>query len=430
MPTLFRSILLLLFLSVPLLASDEVWTPQKVPTAGAVPFILYYQQFLRVNPFAIETFQKSPEIEAENRLKHQKSAKLYAAMSKIAETLAQSGDLPPSAPLNIEKEKSQLIERSWNLYKNVPINAADLYQEALYMRYRALSHETSLDSSKINAMHEFVAGLETETDLQPLFQDLKRNVCSRAISSVRKPLNDYAEQLETALPNEAELGKKLFDRVQWFAPFVQQYPTEDNLKLVDPFLTTIDLLRSCFPDSEHLPEIVELFRRVFADIQQQEVEPLIQEYVETYEGVLRRQELLGKPMPIWGADLTGKPIDEKTLAGKVVLLDFWATWCGPCVAEFPHLKLLYRKYKEKGFEIVSFSIDSDQEQLHAHLARNPLPWIVLSKETTEQAGLPPLSRYYGAKSVPVVLLRDRSGTTLLLDARGEKLDEMLEKLFE
>jgi len=432
MPPLFRSIFLLLFIAVPLSAADDVWTPPKIPTAGTgtVPFVLYYQQFLRTNPFAIETFQKSPEIAAENRRKHQRSAELYAAMSEIAETLAKSGDLPLSAPPNIKKEKPQLIERSWNLYKNVPINAADLYQEALYMRYRALSHETSLDSSKINAMHDFVAGLEKDAALEPLFQDLKRNVCSRAISIVRKPLNDHAEKPETALPNESELVKKLSVCVQWFAPFVQKYPNEENLKIVDPFLETIGLFRSCFPDSNRLPEMVESFRSVFADIQQQEIEPLIREYAEVYEGILRRQELVGKPMPIWGADLSGKPIDEQTLAGKVVLLDFWATWCGPCVAEFPHLKLLYQKYKDKGFEIVAYSIDAEQDRLHDYLTRNPLPWIVLSKETSERVGLPPLSRYYGAKSVPVVLLRDRSGATLLIDAHGEKLDDVLETLFE
>jgi hypothetical protein len=68
--------------------------------------------------------------------------------------------------------------------------------------------------------------------------------------------------------------------------------------------------------------------------------------------------------------------------------------------------------------------------LHDFLARNPLPWITLSQHRTLQAGLPSLSSYYGAKTLPVVLLRDRSGKTVLIDARGQKLDEMLETLFE
>ena len=422
-----RSILLSLFLSLPLSAADEIWVPERIPASGTTPFVLYYQQFLRTNPFPIEVQPKTPEAEAKNRRHHRQLADLYTAMSEVAEKLVQSEDLLLAAPAGIKKEDTKKIQGSWNLYQNVPINAADLRQESLSMRYRALSHETFLDAKKIVAMHEFVAGLENEADL---FQELKRNACSRALSFVLRPLKDHADKPTAPLPGESVLGKNFAAAVQWFIPFVQKYPNEKNLELVDSFLETIELFRVCYPNSDCLPVIVETFRNVFVEIQKRQIPPIIREYTEVYEGVLRRHELLGKPMPIWGADLSGKPIDEKTLDGKVVLLDFWATWCGPCIAEFPHLKLLYQKYKDKGFEIVGYSVDVDQEKLIAFLERNPLPWIVLSKESTERVGLPPLSRYYGAKALPVVLLRDRSGKTLLLDARGQKLDDMLEQLFE
>jgi len=414
------------FLSEP----NDAWTPPRVPTTGAVPFILYYQQFLRERPFAIETFQQSPEIAVENRRRHWKSANLYAAMAEVASRLAESDDLLPAAPEDIEKKDTERIKGSWNLYPDVPINAADLRQEALYMRYTALSHETSLAPMKIVALHNFVAGLEKEADMLKLFQKLKRDTCARALSFAYNPLKKHRDEPDIALPNEENIAKKLSVAIQWFVPFLQKYPTEDNLKYVGSFLETIDLFRACFPDSDRLPDFVEPFRSVFADIQSQQVEPLIREYAEIYEGVLRRWNLLGEMMPLWGADLSGNRLDENTLDGKVVLLDFWATWCGPCIAEFPHLKRLYQKYKNKGFEIVGYSVDADQERLRDYLARNPLPWIVLSQESTRRSGLPSLSHHYGAKSLPVVLLRDRSGKTLLLDARGQKLDEVLEELFE
>ena len=424
------SLFFLFFFSASLSVSDEVWTPQRVPTTGAVPFVFYYQQFLQTNPFAIEAEPKTPEEKYENRRRHQRAAALYAEMSKVAEELAKSSDLLPAAPAGIEKKEPERLKGSRNFYPNVPINAADLREEALFMRYRALSHETSLESDKISEMYDFVEDLEEETDLHKLFQDLKRNVCLRALSFVRNPIKRYIDKKETTLPGEAELAAKFSVAVAWFAPFLQKYPTEKNLEIVDPFLETLDLFRSHYPDSTSPGNIAEQFRDVFTDIQYQQVEPLIKEYAVIYEGVLRRQELWGKPMPIWGADLSGKPIDEKMLEGKVVLLDFWATWCGPCIAGFPHLKLLYQKYKDKGFEIVGYSVDADPERLRDYLERNPLPWIMLSKESSEQAGLPPLSLYYGAKALPVVLLRDRSGNTIMLDAHGEKLDDILEKLFE
>jgi len=410
---------------------NDVWTPQNVPTSGAIPFVFYYQQFLRTNPFEIDSQPRTLADVIENRRRHWKSAELYTAMAEVAKKLAQSGDLLPVAPENIEKKETERIRGSWNCYPNVPINAADLYQESRYMQYRALSHETSLDPMKIDTLHKFVIGLEEEPELSKLFQALKRNVCSRLLSSAHRPLKEHTDKPDTnALPREDRIAIDLYVAVRWFAPFVQKYPNEENLKLVDSFFDTIDLFRLYYPDSEWLPEFIEPFRRALTDIQGQQVEPLIRDHAVMYLGILRRQELLGKPMPIWGADLSGKRLDERTLDGKVVLLDFWATWCGPCIAEFPHLKLLYQKYKEKGFEIVSYSVDADQEKLLDYLARNPVPWTTLSQNTTQRAGLPSLSHYYGAKALPVVLLRDRQGNTLLLDARGQKLDEVLEKLFE
>ena len=429
------SLFLYFFLSVSLLASDAVWTPDRVPTTGAVPLVFYYRQFLQANPFAITADPKTSEDKAENRRRHQRSAELYTALAEAAKKAALSPELLSDAPANIEKKKTDRIPGTWNLYPGVPINAADLYQESRYMYYRALSHETALEPKRLQAMCDFVAGLEGNADIQPLYQDLKRRVCVRALSFVRTPIREHLDKPDKPLPDERELGEKLAVAVQWFVPFIKKYPDEENLKLVDSFLGAIELYRQVYPDDRTSAEsyttsAIEQFQNVFTQILLQEVEPLVREYVEIYEGILRRWELLGKPMPIWGADLSGRPLEVQALEGKVVLLDFWATWCGPCIAEFPHLKLLYQKYKDKGLEIVGYSVDADEERLSAYLERNPLPWIMLSKESTERSGLVPLSRYYGVKAVPVVLLRDRSGKTIMLDARGEKLDNMLETLFE
>ena len=73
-------------------------------------------------------------------------------------------------------------------------------------------------------------------------------------------------------------------------------------------------------------------------------------------------------------DLDGKPLSVANYKGKVVLVDFWATWCGPCVAELPNVLQTYEKYHPKGFEIVGISLDSDKARLTSFLAQRKMTW--------------------------------------------------------
>ena len=81
------------------------------------------------------------------------------------------------------------------------------------------------------------------------------------------------------------------------------------------------------------------------------------------KGQLAKMEALGKPLNISFKSMGGRTVDMDKLKGKVVLIDFWATWCGPCVAELPNIKKTYAKFHEKGFEIVGISLDQSRDKL-------------------------------------------------------------------
>jgi thiol-disulfide isomerase/thioredoxin len=157
----------------------------------------------------------------------------------------------------------------------------------------------------------------------------------------------------------------------------------------------------------------------------------IREMSKSFEGTLRRLSLPGKPMQISGTLLkTGKAFDQKSLAGKVVLVDFWATWCGPCVAEIPNVLEQYEKYHDKGFEVVGVSLDEDREALEKFVTEQKIPWPILYEKPEGEGWSHPLAKFYGISGIPTVVLIGRDGNVITLDARGEKLGERLAEIFK
>ena len=133
--------------------------------------------------------------------------------------------------------------------------------------------------------------------------------------------------------------------------------------------------------------------------------------------------LVGKPVPDFSAtDLEGNPISLKAYRGKVVLLDFWAVWCQPCIAEMPNLKKVYDTYKNAGFDIIGISLDNDETQLRDYLKANNIPW---RQVFSGQGWMSPIARQYGIRAIPAPWLIDREGKLISHQARGEALERLV-----
>ena len=113
-----------------------------------------------------------------------------------------------------------------------------------------------------------------------------------------------------------------------------------------------------------------------------------------------------------------------------VLVDFWATWCGPCVAEMPNIRAQYDKYHAKGFEVVGISLDEDVDALKAFVAENKLPWPILFERSEGAGWRHPMATKYGISGIPQLILIGRDGNVITLKARGEALAERLAELFK
>jgi thiol-disulfide isomerase/thioredoxin len=115
-------------------------------------------------------------------------------------------------------------------------------------------------------------------------------------------------------------------------------------------------------------------------------------------------DLVGKPLELAGTTAKGADFAWDAYRGKVVLVDFWATWCGPCRREMPHVKELYEKHREQGFDVVGISLDADQEALAAYLEENAIAWETLAGDGTQE-----LAEKYGVRGIPTMMLVDKDG---------------------
>jgi thiol-disulfide isomerase/thioredoxin len=147
------------------------------------------------------------------------------------------------------------------------------------------------------------------------------------------------------------------------------------------------------------------------------------------QGLARRMNLLGNAMEINGTLLDGKKVDWNSYRGKVVLVDFWATWCGPCRAEVPNVLEMYQAYHDKGFEVLGVSLDQTPEDAHSYVEEMQIPWpSIFPKAEKDRGWNHPLADYYGITGIPTAILVGKDGKVVHMEARGPVLREQLQEL--
>lgn len=145
---------------------------------------------------------------------------------------------------------------------------------------------------------------------------------------------------------------------------------------------------------------------------------------EFCENRLRKLELVGSDaLELNLTDLTGGAASVAAAKGKVLLIDFWATNCPPCLAEFPKLKQLYAEKHEEGFEVIGISLDESRETVEAFQTRAQLPWrLVCEPEQVREA-----REKYRVRTIPSLFLVDREGRIAQVDLKGNDLRLAVER---
>lgn len=189
------------------------------------------------------------------------------------------------------------------------------------------------------------------------------------------------------------------------------------------------------PDS---PKLVTAYRNLLGQLERADAAAyvqLLQELkgsanpgvAEIATGLLTVQTAKDTAVEMKFTAVDGREVDLAQLRGKVVLIDFWATWCGPCKEELPNIKRVYAAYHERGFEVVGISLDraGDRQTLIDYCRENDLPW---PQHFDGKFWKNEFAVKYAIKAIPAMFLLDQSGKVVTTNARGDKLEPEVKRL--
>jgi len=242
------------------------------------------------------------------------------------------------------------------------------------------------------------------------------------LERMNKDIVKLQEKYQTAMSkgNDDEAKKAEIDytaKIDNMKVFTKNFVKEHNKSVVAAYIALVQL--STQIEGAELDSIVSKFP---AEIAKSEYVIKVKEIADAM-----KTTIIGAVAPDFTMnDPEGKPIQLSSLRGKVVMIDFWASWCGPCRQENPNVVKLYQKYHDKGFEILGVSLDKTKEEWIKAIQADQLNWLQVSDLQFWQNTA---ARLYSVNAIPQSFLLDKDGKIIAKGLRGDQLAAKLNELY-
>lgn len=222
-------------------------------------------------------------------------------------------------------------------------------------------------------------------------------------------LNSLVSRINDKLQNGKDTEVDLADNLKEFDALAAKHkdaPPEDRAMIL---VKKAQLYMQVLNQPE---KAIAVFKQIKTDFPATTIAGRVDDVVANLQGMVERKQAAEKLLPgsafpdFHETDVNGKPLSISQFKGKVLLVDFWATWCPPCVREMPDIQKAYNKFHDQGFEIVGISLDEDKNSLARFTADKKIPWPEFfdGKKWENK-----LAVKYGVDSTPTTYLLDRDG---------------------